>query len=117
MSVRCVLPGLVGRSGGGWDGLGMTRWEQNGEMERDSERERELEQGSRAAGGARGQQVVAPRLPLTRGQRQVYSRALRRKQMPPYRLLTYSADLEEPRLLDICPSLQADQGTENRDVL
>lgn len=34
MSVRCVLPGLVGRSGGmGWS-LGMTRWEQNGEMER-----------------------------------------------------------------------------------
>jgi hypothetical protein len=38
-------------------------------------RGRALEQGGRAAGGAREQQVVAPRLPLTRGQRQVYWRA------------------------------------------
>jgi hypothetical protein len=102
----------------------MTRWEQNGEMERDSERER-AGAGGKAAGGARGQQVVAPRLPLTLGQRQVYSRAFRRKQMPPYRLLTSSADLVGPRLLlatrysllDICPSLQDDQETENREVV
>jgi hypothetical protein len=47
MSVRvCCLDWSV--VPGGWDGLGMTRWEQNGEMERDSERE------SAGAGGQGG---------------------------------------------------------------
>jgi hypothetical protein len=96
MSVRvCCLDWSV--VPGGWDGLGMTRWEQNGEMERDSERE---------SAGAGGQ-------------------AFRRKQMPPYRLLTSSADLVGPRLLlatrysplDMCPSLHIDQETQNRDML
>jgi hypothetical protein len=49
----------------------------------------------------------------------------RRKQMPPYRLLTSSADLVGPRLLlatrysplDMCPSLHIDQETQNRDML
>jgi hypothetical protein len=72
-------------------------------------RGKELEQGGRAAGGARGQQVVAPRLPLTRGQRQVYSRALRRKQMPLYHLLTSPQLISEDpgcySLLDNCLSI------------
>lgn len=123
MSVRvCCLDWSVVPGGMGW-WLGMTRWVQNGEMERDSERERERGRGSRGA-GRREEHGDSRSLPLACPSLAVNDKStrahFRRKQMPPYRLLTYSADLEEPRLarlllairyspLDIYLSLHIDQ--------